>query len=104
MPRHRHGALNGREKPSPPIPHPIATHLAPLSDRHSIPPASTIAWMQHNDWDKIADTFEDTIFSVFHNDRKGLIAKRIRNLGSGKKTANDLGSGVGHCPGTEFSR
>ncbi len=52
--------------------------------------------MKHNDWDDIAEDFEDTIFSVFHNDRKGLIAKRIRKLGSRRKTANDLGSGVGH--------
>jgi ubiquinone/menaquinone biosynthesis C-methylase UbiE len=52
--------------------------------------------MKHNDWDEIADEFKDTIFSVFHNDRKGLIAKRIRKLGGPDKTANDLGSGIGH--------
>lgn len=52
--------------------------------------------MKHNDWDEIADKFEDTIFSVFHHDRKELIAKRIRKLGSRQKTAHDLGSGLGH--------
>ena len=52
--------------------------------------------MKHNDWDAIAHEFEDTIFSVFHNDRKRLIAKRIRQLGSRRKAAHDLGSGVGH--------
>jgi len=47
-------------------------------------------------WERIAPRFESEIFDVFANDRKGLITSRIRRLGSPRKTASDLGCGIGN--------
>jgi SAM-dependent methyltransferase len=46
-------------------------------------------------WDRMARNFETEIFSVFANDRKGLITSRIRKLGSPRTAATDLGCGIG---------
>jgi SAM-dependent methyltransferase len=51
--------------------------------------------MNERDWDRVADRFEDEIFNVPANDRKGIIAGWVRRLGKPGATATDLGCGVG---------
>lgn len=46
-------------------------------------------------WDKIADNYDEELFDVLSNDRKQLIAQRIRKYGKGKRLAADLGCGSG---------
>ncbi len=51
--------------------------------------------MDERAWDKVAVSFEEEIFNVPANDRKGLIMARIDALASSTATATDLGCGVG---------
>ena len=51
--------------------------------------------MNEHQWDQVAATFEDDIFSVPANDRLGLIAERVRRFGAKDRAAADLGCGVG---------
>jgi len=52
--------------------------------------------MKREYWNNLAASYEDEIFSVLENDRKKLILKLIKKYGSGAKTANDFGCGIGH--------
>jgi SAM-dependent methyltransferase len=52
--------------------------------------------MKREYWNNLAASYEDEIFSVLENDRKKLIPKLIKKYGSGAKTANDFGCGIGH--------
>ena len=47
-------------------------------------------------WNAIADTYEADIFSVLKHDRGGQIAGKIRQYGSRRQTAIDVGCGIGH--------
>ncbi|MBK8340383.1 MAG: class I SAM-dependent methyltransferase [Flavobacteriales bacterium] len=51
--------------------------------------------MQERDWDRVAGTFEEEIFNVPANDRKGLIPLAVRRYASKEAVATDLGCGVG---------
>jgi len=51
--------------------------------------------MKKDYWDNVADSFEDEIFSVFHNDSSGLITGAIEKFGAKEKTASDIGCGIG---------
>lgn len=52
--------------------------------------------MKREYWNNLACCYEDEIFSVLHNDRKGLVLRRIRKLGAPEKIAGDYGCGTGH--------
>ena len=51
--------------------------------------------MNEHQWDQVAATFEEDIFSVPANDRLGLIAERVRRFGAKDRTAADIGCGIG---------
>jgi trans-aconitate methyltransferase len=51
--------------------------------------------VNEREWDEVAATFEEDIFSVPANDRLGLIAERIRRYGGKARTAADIGCGIG---------
>ncbi|MCB0791145.1 MAG: methyltransferase domain-containing protein [Flavobacteriales bacterium] len=51
--------------------------------------------MNEKDWDGVAITFEEEIFNVPANDRKGLIRSRLERFAGPARTAADLGCGVG---------
>lgn len=51
--------------------------------------------MNEREWDAVAATFEEDIFSVPANDRSGLIAERVLRYGGKHKTAADIGCGIG---------
>src|SRR3546814_11391088 len=46
-------------------------------------------------WDAAATTWEDEIFSSFHNDRKGVIAAALRAAADPDATLADFGCGLG---------
>jgi SAM-dependent methyltransferase len=52
--------------------------------------------MKREYWNNLACFYEDEIFSVLHNDRKGLVHEQIRKLGTPDKIAGDYGCGIGH--------
>ncbi|MFT3884487.1 MAG: hypothetical protein QM724_03380 [Flavobacteriales bacterium] len=45
--------------------------------------------MDEKDWDDVADSFEEEIFNVPANDRKGLIKERIFRFGGKHQVAAD---------------
>jgi len=51
--------------------------------------------MDEKYWDKVAGDYDGEIFSVFDQDRNGVIRSHIRRFGSPKLTAADFGCGVG---------
>ena len=51
--------------------------------------------MKRNYWEKIAPSYNDEIFDVLKNDRKGLIRKAIRKFASKNKTVIDIGCAIG---------
>ncbi len=51
--------------------------------------------MNEQDWDDVAVSFEEEIFNVPANDRKGIIAEHLDRYASLEATATDLGCGVG---------
>lgn len=51
--------------------------------------------MKRNYWETIAPTYNEEIFDVLENDKKGLIRKAIRENASTRKTAIDIGCAVG---------
>lgn len=51
--------------------------------------------MNERDWDRVADCFEDEIFNVPANDRKGIIEAHVSRLAGPGVVATDLGCGVG---------
>ncbi len=51
--------------------------------------------MNEHDWDQVATTFEDEIFNVPANDRKGHIKRWVAELAIPGAVATDLGCGVG---------
>lgn len=46
-------------------------------------------------WDAAATTWEDEIFSSFHNDRKGVIAAALKQAADPEATLADFGCGIG---------
>ncbi len=55
----------------------------------------TLPHVNERDWDEVAATFEEDIFSVPANDRLGLIAERVRRSGAKDRSVADLGCGIG---------
>jgi SAM-dependent methyltransferase len=55
--------------------------------------------MKREYWNGLAEKYEDEIFSVLENDRRGLICGLIEKYGSSSKTVNDFGCGIGHLLG-----
>lgn len=51
--------------------------------------------MDERDWDDVAATFEEDIFSVPEHDRKKKILQRVQRYAGKKKTAADIGCGIG---------
>src|SRR5690606_7730221 len=51
--------------------------------------------MNERDWDNVAESFEEEIFNVPANDRKGIILSWVDRLASEGANATDLGCGVG---------
>jgi 2-polyprenyl-3-methyl-5-hydroxy-6-metoxy-1,4-benzoquinol methylase len=51
--------------------------------------------MKENYWDKIAPSYNDEIFDVFRNDKKGVIREAIEKLASPDKTVIDIGCAIG---------
>jgi len=51
--------------------------------------------MDEKYWDKVAGDYDGEIFSVFDQDRNGVIRSYIRRFGSAKHSAGDFGCGVG---------
>ncbi len=51
--------------------------------------------MNEREWDAVASTFEEDIFSLPANDRLGLIADRVRRFGGKDRSAADIGCGIG---------
>ncbi len=51
--------------------------------------------MDEWDWDNVAATFEDDIFSVPEHDRKKKILQRLQRYAGKQKTAADIGCGIG---------
>lgn len=47
-------------------------------------------------WDKVAENYEDEIFSVLENDANKRISRSIKRCSGKKKIALDLGCGIGH--------
>ena len=52
--------------------------------------------MKREYWNNMSCCYEDEIFSVLHNDRKGLVLEQIRKLGTHEKIAGDYGCGIGY--------
>ena len=51
--------------------------------------------MDRTYWEKIAPDYNEEIFDVLKNDRKGLIVSAIKKLSSKKKTIIDIGCAIG---------
>ncbi|HQU56777.1 MAG TPA: methyltransferase domain-containing protein, partial [Chitinophagaceae bacterium] len=51
--------------------------------------------MKRSYWEKTASHYEDEIFDVLQNDKKGIIRSAIQKYASNKKTAIDIGCAVG---------
>jgi 2-polyprenyl-3-methyl-5-hydroxy-6-metoxy-1,4-benzoquinol methylase len=51
--------------------------------------------VNEREWDAVAATFEEDIFSLPANDRLGLIADRVQRFGGKDKSAADIGCGIG---------
>ena len=51
--------------------------------------------MDRKYWEKIAPDYNEEIFDVLKNDRKGLIVSAIKTVASGSKTAIDIGCAIG---------
>ncbi|MEO8734405.1 MAG: class I SAM-dependent methyltransferase, partial [Flavobacteriales bacterium] len=51
--------------------------------------------MDERDWDNVAATFEDDIFSVPEHDRKKRILQRVQRYAGKKKSSADIGCGIG---------
>jgi len=51
--------------------------------------------MNERDWDHVAESFEEEIFNVPANDKKGYIAHWVKELSGPGVVATDLGCGVG---------
>jgi 2-polyprenyl-3-methyl-5-hydroxy-6-metoxy-1,4-benzoquinol methylase len=51
--------------------------------------------MDRNYWEKIAPDYNEEIFDVRKNDRKGIITRAIRKKSSGEKTVIDIGCAIG---------
>lgn len=51
--------------------------------------------MDRNYWEKIAPDYNEEIFDVLKNDKKGLIRSAIKNIASPSKTVIDIGCAVG---------
>ncbi len=52
--------------------------------------------MKRKYWDNVADTFETEIFDVYKHDREGRILKKMDRYKGEKKTAGDIGCGIGN--------
>ncbi|MBP6334548.1 MAG: class I SAM-dependent methyltransferase [Bacteroidia bacterium] len=48
-------------------------------------------------WDKNADTYEEDVFNVFRNDKKGIIKKYVKKHADKEKTVIDFGCGIGNA-------
>lgn len=55
--------------------------------------------MNEHDWDRVASRFEQEIFSVPANDRKGLIAAAVKRHAKRDGIAADIGCGIGRTVG-----
>lgn len=51
--------------------------------------------MKRSYWEKIAPSYNDEIFDVQHNDKKGLISNAIKKYSSKRKTVIDIGCAIG---------
>ena len=51
--------------------------------------------MHEQEWDQVANTFEEQIFNVPANDHRGLINQAVERFASRDAVATDLGCGVG---------
>jgi ubiquinone/menaquinone biosynthesis C-methylase UbiE len=51
--------------------------------------------MKRSYWEKIAPSYNDEIFDVLENDKKGLIKNTIKKLSSKNKTVIDIGCAIG---------
>ena len=51
--------------------------------------------MDRLNWDRLASTYDQEVLSSFDADRSGIIGRRLDKLDGAKKTALDLGCGVG---------
>lgn len=51
--------------------------------------------MERSYWEKIAPDYNDEIFDVLKNDRKGLIVSAIEKIASREKTVIDIGCAIG---------
>ena len=52
--------------------------------------------MNRGYWNRLADRYEDEIFSVLAHDRAALVAAAVRRCGRPGQTATDVGCGIGH--------
>ena len=52
--------------------------------------------MNRGYWNRLADRYEDEIFSVLAHDRAALVAAAVRRCGRPDQTATDVGCGIGH--------
>lgn len=52
--------------------------------------------MDEQAWDDVAATFEEEIFSVTKHDRKRKVLQRVQCYAGRKRTAADIGCGIGH--------
>ncbi len=48
-------------------------------------------------WDKNADTYEEDVFNVYHNDNKGVLKKYVKNHADKDKVIIDFGCGIGNA-------
>ncbi len=48
-------------------------------------------------WDKNADTYEEDVFNVYRNDKKGIIRKYVKNHADKEKSVVDFGCGIGNA-------
>jgi SAM-dependent methyltransferase len=63
--------------------------------------------MKREYWNNLACRYEDEIFSVLHNDRKGLVLEQVRKFATPDKTASDYGCGIGYflpCLSANFKK
>lgn len=68
--------------------------------RYYLENARLLTWkllriMDEKYWDKVAGDYDGEIFSVFEQDRNGVIRSHIERFGSARHTAGDFGCGVG---------
>ena len=47
-------------------------------------------------WDRIAENYEEEIFSVIKHDRQGMVLNKIKKYSCPEGKASDLGCGIGH--------